>query len=73
MSCKEIEFNGDVPCKEGFSGIRSTIRAAAIIDGRLECWDCIHCDNCEEINHHCVANYIYEGKVVHLIEKEVKL
>lgn len=72
MSCKELDFSGDAHCEEGFSGIGSTIRSAAIIEGHLACWDCIHCDDCEEVNPRCVANYIHEGKVVHLIEKELK-
>ena len=40
--------------------------------GRLSCDDCIHCDDCEEVNERCVANYILDNEVVHLIEKEIK-
>lgn len=38
--------------------------------GRLNCWDCIHDADCEEVNKRCVANYTFDGEVVHLISKE---
>lgn len=38
--------------------------------GRLECWDCIYCTNCEEVNAQCEANGLYDDMVVHWIDKE---
>lgn len=40
--------------------------------GKLSCWNCIHCDDCEQVNECCVANYILDNEVVHLTEKEIK-
>lgn len=39
---------------------------------RLSCDDCIHYDDCEQVNEYCVANYILDNEVVHLTEKEIK-
>lgn len=41
-----------------------------IVKGRLSCIDCIYNSNCEEVNDRCVANYIYEGEVVHIKNME---
>ena len=37
-----------------------------MVKGRLRCIDCIYCSNCEDVNDRCVANYVYEGEVVHI-------
>lgn len=45
---------------------------AKIRNGRLQCHVCVHWKNCSEVNTECVANFIYDNKVVHLVEKERK-
>ena len=39
-------------------------------NGSLNCWDCIHNADCEEVNERCVANYTLDGEVVHLTSFE---
>ena len=41
-----------------------------IVKGRLRCIDCIYNSNCEDVNDRCVANYVYEGEVVHIKNME---
>ena len=38
----------------------------------LKCWDCIYNDNCEEVNPECIANCIYDNKVVHFKDCETE-
>ena len=40
------------------------------VEGQLECINCVHNSNCEEISDHCEANFILDDKVVHLLSKE---
>lgn len=39
-------------------------------EGRLQCVCCIHNSTCDELFDQCVANYVLDGKTVHLKSKE---
>lgn len=50
--------------------IKEEEKKTIIRGGWLQCANCIHHKNCYITNDKCVANYIYEGRVVHLVDKE---
>lgn len=45
-----------------------------LVQGQLKCENCIYDNCCEDLYDRCVANFILDGKVVHLknLEETIK-